>query len=56
MRPNDISGLVKALMALVLFSIAIGQYPRLRKFALTEGIKALMLVDYKPVYFFGSAK
>jgi len=52
MNPLNISDLVKALMTIVLLSITVGQFDKLRDFALKEGIKAITLQDYKPTYFF----
>ena len=49
--PNiDISNLVKALVGIILIAISIGEFPRLRDFALREGLKAVTIHDYKPTY------
>ena len=52
MNALNIDNLVKAVMTVILFSIFIGQFGKLRDFALREGIKAITYADYKPTYFF----
>lgn len=51
MTSFNIDNLAKAVFTAILISIAIGQFPRLRDFALREGIKAVTLHGYKPTYF-----
>jgi hypothetical protein len=51
MASFNIDNLVKAVFTVILISIAIGQFPRLRDFAIREGIRAVTLRDYKPTYF-----
>lgn len=50
--PNfDISGLVKVLVLVIFTAISVGQFPRLRDFAIREGLKAVTMSDYRPTYF-----
>ncbi len=51
MQNIDISNLVKALVSIILLAISVGQFDKIRDFALREGIKAITLQDYKPTYF-----
>jgi hypothetical protein len=52
MNTLNINSLVKAVMIVIFFSVSIGQFGKLRNFALREGIKAVSLHGYKPTYFF----
>ncbi len=52
MNPMNISDLVKALMTIILLSIAIGKFESVKEFALKEGIKAITMHGYKPTRFF----
>lgn len=52
MNALNIDNLVKAVMMVILFSVSIGQFEKLRDFALKEGIKAITPHGYKPTYFF----
>lgn len=56
MNNFDISALVKAIMLVILLSISIGQFPKLRNFAIHEGLRAITLTDYRPTYFPFTAK
>ncbi len=53
MTNMDIRDLVKAIALVIGISLTLGQFDRLRDYALKEGIRAITYADYKPVYFFG---
>lgn len=52
MNAFNIDNLLKALLAVILLSITTGQFGRLQRFALKEGIRAITPLGYKPTYFF----
>ena len=51
MQNIDISNLVKALLSIILLAISVGQFNKIREFAIREGVNAITLRDYKPTYF-----
>jgi len=52
MNSFNIDAIVKAVVGLVLLSMSLGQFHRLRDFALQEGIRAVKYNDYRPTHFF----
>lgn len=53
MSTFDIRDLVKAIALVIGVSMAVGQFGKLKDFALKQGIRAVTYQDYKPTYFFG---
>jgi len=48
MHSFNVEPLIKALIAVILFSISIGQFSKLRDFAIREGVRAVTMKDYRP--------
>jgi hypothetical protein len=47
----NLDPIVKALVVVILFSVSIGKFSKLRDFAIREGVRAITMKDYRPTYF-----
>ena len=56
MKPMDLKDLINGLLAVIFFAIAIGQYDRLRGYAVWEVVRALEPAREVPTFFPGGTR